>query len=445
MTPVSNQSLGYTYFGFGLGAIQTGLFLYEAMASNAFNRLVVAEVIPEIVSQVRENQGFVNLNIAHITGIEKARLGPLELYDPADAADRQSIVAALAEAHEIGTAVPGVRFYASPGAESLARILAQGLLAKVGDNGPRAVIYTAENHNRAAEILEEQVLGHLDHSIHATVAHKVCFLNTVIGKMSGVITAKGEIDSLGLAPMYPGSQRAFLVEEFNRILVSQVTFPDDNREPPFQRGITSFIEKDNLLPFEEAKLYGHNATHAAGAYLGALLGLQRFAEIASLPGLMEFLRKAFIEESGAALIHRYAGLDALFTPQGYAIYAADLLRRMTNPWLSDTLERVGRDVERKLAWDDRLVGTMRLCLAEGIIPRRYALGTAAALVFLYPGLLDVTEGAEPSLKLLWGSTHRHPTEESQVLALIDAGLTRLRRWHASGWGDLPAFLDDLSK
>ena len=40
-----------TYVGFGFGAIQSGLFLYEAYRSGKFQRLVVAEVIPEVVSE----------------------------------------------------------------------------------------------------------------------------------------------------------------------------------------------------------------------------------------------------------------------------------------------------------------------------------------------------------------------------------------------------------
>jgi mannitol-1-phosphate 5-dehydrogenase len=432
MTPTGDQSPGSTYVGFGLGAIQAGLFLYEAMASKAFQRLVVAEVVPEIVAQVRANQGFIDLNIAHSSGIERARLGPLDVYNPAVAADRQPLIDALAEAYEIGTAVPGLMYYSSSGAVSLSSILARGLQAKLDQDRPRAVIYTAENHNQAAEILREEVLIHLDSSVHSVINKKVCFLNTVIGKMSGVITGKDEIDSLGLIPMFPGSQRAILVEDFNRILISKIAFPDGNDAPCFRRGITSFIEKDNLLPFEEAKLYGHNAAHAAGAYLGALLGLQRMAEIPAIPGLLEFLCRAFIEESGAALIHRYAGLDALFTPEGYACYASDLLDRMTNPWLSDKVERVGRDVQRKLGWDDRLVGVLRLCLAEGVIPRRFALGAAAALAVHNPAvLINLTENAETSLRMLWGPTPRDAAEEEQVFGLINDAVAQLRKWQFS--------------
>ena len=45
-----------TYVGFGFGAIQAGLFLYEAFGSGAFSRLVVAEVVPEVVAAVRREE-----------------------------------------------------------------------------------------------------------------------------------------------------------------------------------------------------------------------------------------------------------------------------------------------------------------------------------------------------------------------------------------------------
>jgi hypothetical protein len=42
-----------TFVGFGFGPIQAGLFLDEAYRSRSFGWLVVAEVLPEIVSAVR--------------------------------------------------------------------------------------------------------------------------------------------------------------------------------------------------------------------------------------------------------------------------------------------------------------------------------------------------------------------------------------------------------
>ena len=58
-----------TFVGFGFGAIQGGLFLYEAFRSGKFGRLVVAEVVPEVVAAVRRAQGRFRVNIATRTGI----------------------------------------------------------------------------------------------------------------------------------------------------------------------------------------------------------------------------------------------------------------------------------------------------------------------------------------------------------------------------------------
>lgn len=419
------------FLGFGLGAIQAGLFLYEAQASGLFDRLVVAEVVPETVRRVRQNNGLVNINIAHPDHIKSVQIGPVEILNPGVEADRQALVDLVTAAREIATAVPGVSFYCnSSGPETISRILAAGLRAKANQGGPQVVIYTAENHNHAAEILQKHILAEIPLAEQASVKRFVCIVNTVIGKMSGVISDPSEMQALNLVPMMPGIERAFLVESFNRILISRIRF----EEPGFQRGITSFIEKDDLLPFEEAKLFGHNATHALGGYLGALLGAKQVADLPAIEGMMDFLRRAFIEESGASLIHRYQGIDPLFTPEGYAGYADDLLKRMVNPFLADQIQRVSRDLDRKLGWDDRLVGTMRLGLSEGIRPARYALGTAAALAALDPACLTDSRNPTERLMTLWKQNPSDP-QVSAVLDLIMEMLGRLRHWHATHAGD----------
>src|ERR1017187_9601975 len=220
-------------------------------------------------------------------------------------------------------------------------------------------------------MLEAAVFDEIPADERARVQERVRFLNTVIGKMSGVISDAGEAQARRLATVTRDSSRVFLVESFNRILVSQVNFPQAAGEPRFERGIAAFVEKEDLLPFEVAKLYGHNATHALAAYLCSLRGLQYIADLRRNPNLLGFIREAFLRESGEALIRKHAGKDRLFTPEGYSEYARDLLERMTNPHLQDTVERVGRDPQRKLGWDDRLVRTLRVALQQRVVPRRY--------------------------------------------------------------------------
>lgn len=430
---------GHTFVGFGFGPIQAGLFLYEAARSGKFARLVIGEVLPELVQAVREAEKSYALNIAHSDRIETASVGPIEIYDPSCESDRSALIEAVCQASEIATAIPSVRQYVSSGAESIHAILAEGLRRKASGSGPRAVVYAAENHNEAAEILQTAVLDEIRAAEQPAIAARVRFLNTVIGKMSRVVGDADEINELQLAPITPAYDRAFLVETFNRILISRIDFSEaggsalSGQSPGrpsgvgrFERALTVFEEKDNLLPFEEAKLYGHNATHALIAYLGALRGIRRIAELRDHRDLFTLVRAAFLEESGEALIRRHAGADPMFTPEGYREFADDLLERMTNPFLLDTVERVGRDTGRKLGWHDRLVGTMRLALKAGIRPSRYGMGAAAALARLDPSFLRSDTPAASLLDPLWRHARPQPEERRAVLGLIEEGARQLR-------------------
>lgn len=428
-----------TYVGFGFGAIQAGLFLLEAFRSGRFGRLVVAEVLPEVVAAVRRAGGHFSVNVAHAERIERVEVGPVEIENPGEAADRDRLVAAVAAAEEIGTALPSTGHYVSGGPAGVHSLLAEGLVRKAGAGGPRAVVYAAENHNRAAEILEAavvEVVGQLDRPV---VGAQVRFLNTVIGKMSGAVSDPEEIRSQNLSPVTPDSHRAFLVEAFNRIQISQVRFDPKAGQEPFSRGIDVFEEKANLLPFEEAKLYGHNALHALAAGVGAMLGAARMADLPAFPGVMAFLGDALIHESGQALIGKYRGVDPLFTEDGYRRYAEDLLERMTNPLLRDTVERVGRDAERKLGWDDRLIGTMRLALQQGVEPRRCAFGAAATLAAIDHGVLEDDFSPTEILDSIWAASSPDRKQRQAVLALVEDGLCRLRAWRAAGLPPLDEF------
>ncbi len=365
-----------TFFGFGFGPIQSALFLYEAFKSGNFSRYVVAEIDPELVHAVRGNGGAYTINIARKGRTDQETVRGIELLNPANASERGQIVAAIAEADELATALPSVSLYDAGGSSSVAQLLAEGLARR----GSRpAVIYTAENHNHAAEIL----LEHLRKRCPAGALDHIQVLNTVIGKMSGVIGEPDDIRQLGLTPMTPRAEKAILVEEFNRILVSRIALPD------FRRGIEVFIEKDDLLPFEEAKLYGHNAVHALIGFLAGLRGLTSMAQAADHPDIMASARRAFVDESGGALVRKYAKLgDPLFTPEGFRGYAEDLLERMVRPNLNDLVARVTRDPLRKLGFEDRLYGTIRLALHHGIVPVHFARGAAAAILMIVrePGL-----------------------------------------------------------
>ena len=83
---------GRTFVGFGFGAIQAGLFVYEAWRSGNFSRLVVAEVVPALVDGVRRHQGRYALNVAAPSGINAHEVGPIEILNPLDERDRRALI-----------------------------------------------------------------------------------------------------------------------------------------------------------------------------------------------------------------------------------------------------------------------------------------------------------------------------------------------------------------
>ena len=94
---------------------------------------------------------------------------------------------------------------------------------------------------------------------------------------------------------------------------------------------------------------------------------------------------------------------------------------MTNPYLRDRTERVIRDTPRKLGWDDRLVGTMRLALDAGVTPRRFALGAAAALK-----TLPSSEDTAGALNALWSAPDQPPGRKVQLIQLVTEAQAKLK-------------------
>ncbi|MGB2865208.1 MAG: hypothetical protein WBC05_17900 [Sedimentisphaerales bacterium] len=360
----------HVFTGFGFGPIQGGLFAKEAFQSGNFKRIVVAEIDADLVDAVRANKASYYVNVAKADGIEPLRIDNVELLNPNVTANRQNLLEVLAQSTEIVTSLPSVNFYEAGQANSVVSLIAEGLN---NSSAKATIIYTAENNNHAAEILEKAV----SEKNAALSKGKVQFLNTVIGKMSRVVTDPVEIAELKLKTIAPGIERAFLVEQFNRILMSRTQIAG------FKPGIKVFIEKDDLLPFEEAKLYGHNAIHSLLGFIGAVKGAKSMTELKDDKVVIQIGREAFLKESGAALIKKYAYLgDQLFTEAGFKDYAEDLLERMTNPYLGDTIARVTRDVVRKLELDGRIFGTIQLAMEYGVEPKNMSLGAIAGVAVL---------------------------------------------------------------
>ena len=371
-----------TFVGIGLGPIQTGIFLAGA-AKGGFDRIVIAEVNDKLKAAVNAVHS-VTVNIAADDRVYSETYQNVEVYNPNDPEDVKKLIEAAAEASELATALPSVKFYAY-----CAPWLREGFAQQ-----PERVrfFYTAENNNHAAEELEKAM---------GVSFPNTYYLNTVIGKMSGVAPASA--DRPGLAP---DAENGHLVEEFNTIYISKCPGIEN-------RKVQNLYVKDDLFPFEDAKLYGHNATHYLLATLGKARGCSTMDEVRAFPALIEIARQAFFNESGSALVKKYAHLnDELFTPAGFKAYVDGLLVRMTNPFLKDAIDRITRDPERKLSWDDRAIGTMRLILSQGIEPVNFAMGAKVAATEWAAG-----EDVKAKLAGLWPQPWT--AEHDKLISLMD--------------------------
>jgi mannitol-1-phosphate 5-dehydrogenase len=139
------------------------------------------------------------------------------------------------------------------------------------------------------------------------------------------------------------------------------------------------------------------------------------SDVGKRDDLMRRALEVFQQEVGPGLIHAHAkGGDPLFSPEGILEYAKDALQRMVNPFLNDPIERVTRDPVRKLGWEDRLIGAMRLALDAGVEPLLLSEGAKIALA---RASKESDVSPQEVLTKIWSA--EAPKEETQaVLSLL---------------------------
>ena len=157
-------------------------------------------------------------------------------------------------------------------------------------------------------------------------------------------------------------------EAFNRLIADAEGAVGQRPELPGLDWVTHFPA------WEERKLYLHNFGHAVLAYHGFAAGFDRLALAMRVKSVRGMVTKA-METAEAAMVARH---PQVFTAEAMSEHGADLRRRFANPSLGDTAYRVGRDLPRKLAPGDRLLGAMRMIIGAGgdASPVRDALAAA---------------------------------------------------------------------
>ena len=222
--------------------------------------------------------------------------------------------------------------------------------------GPLNIII-CENLMDANKVLEGMLKEQLTAEEQAKFDASVGLVEASIGRMVPVQTEE----------MKDGEPMRVCVESYGFLPVDKAAF------------VGGVPEIRNMVPYEpfdfyiKRKLYVHNMGHATCAYLGDQLGLQYIYEAIAVPEVRILVQNAMLE-SAMALSKKY-GADLM----ALQLHITDLLYRFTNAALKDTCQRVGGDPARKLSPADRLIGSSKLILEQGMTPAYIAVGAAAGL------------------------------------------------------------------
>ena len=330
---------------YGGGNIGRGFI--GALLSQSGYRVTFVDVAEPVVKALQE-KGTYPVRYVSTEGYEDVWI---QNVTAVNGNDTEAVAEAIAGCDIMATAV-GARIL-----KFIVPNIVAGLRKRWAAGGGSLNIIICENLMDANKILEGMLKEQLTAEEIALFDKTVGLVEASIGRMVPVQTEE----------MKDGEPMRVCVEKYGFLPVDKAAFKGE------------IPHLSNLVPYEpfdfyiKRKLYVHNMGHATCAYLGDLLGLAYIYQSIALPWVRLIVQNA-MTESAMALAGKYGGdLSAL------QMHIADLLNRFTNAALGDTCQRVGGDPARKLSPEDRLIGSAKLALEQGITPAYIAVGAAAGL------------------------------------------------------------------
>lgn len=203
-----------------------------------------------------------------------------------------------------------------------------------------------ENLRDAARITSEGLKALLPRDF--PLADFAGFSETSIGKMVPVVPEKErEKDPLTV-----------YAEAYNTLILDRRALKNG---VPDVKGLAP---KDNMKAWVDRKSFIHNLGHAALAYFAneCAPSMVYTWEAVQDPELRK-RTEAVMREAGDWLVRTYPNE---FDRDHIRTHALELLDRFGNRSLGDTLQRVGRDLARKLGPEDRVVGALKACHAASL-------------------------------------------------------------------------------
>ncbi len=220
-------------------------------------------------------------------------------------------------------------------------------------------IIVCENMLGANTYLRELVLQHLHGAEAQHFRQCVGMVETCIGRNVPVMTEA----------LQDGDPLRVIAEPYNVLPVDSKTFVGPIPDVKYMKPCHPF---DYYI---QQKLFVYNMAHTLAAYLGNLLHIGLLAEAIRQEDIRRIAVGA-LREAGLALAREHHA-----DPDEIHAFCDELLHRFENRRLGIAVWRVVQDNKRKLSPDDRLAGSLEMCLRNGIAPTHIAVGIAAGYCY----------------------------------------------------------------
>ena len=221
--------------------------------------------------------------------------------------------------------------------EKVIPAIASGLALRYEKNPEAPLdIIIAENMRNAAEFLRESLSSILPNGYP-------------LQSLVGPIMTQADIDKDPLM---------VFAEPYNTLILDGKGFKGPIPE------VTGLAPKDNIKAWVDRKAFIHNLGHATTAYYGFYRHPEAvfLFEVLEDQNVFNFTKEVMLQ---SAEILR-AAYPSDFTENDLLEHIDDLLFRFRNRALRDTLFRVGNDLTRKLAAEDRFMGAIHLAVNAGM-------------------------------------------------------------------------------
>ena len=371
------------HFGAGnIGRGFVGLLLSEAGYEVTF-----ADVADALIDALKGADSYVVHEVGE--GAQDHTVSGFTALNSAQEAD--ALTAAIAAADVVTTAVgPHILKFVAPAIRA-------GIEARSAD-APKVAVMACENAINATDILKAAILG----EDAGDVEQKAIFANTAVDRI--------------VPNQEPGQGLDVTVETYFEWAIEKGPFGANVPDIP---GVTWV---DSLGPYIERKLFTVNTGHAATAYFGYRAGIDKISDVLEDAGIKEQVY-GVLQETKSLLVAKYG-----FEPEVQEAYVQKILKRFANPYLPDTVVRVGRAPARKLSRHERFVGPAAELAERGMSATSLLDAMEAAMVFDVPddpeavqvGDIVLTQDATAAAASLTGLEESHPLFDGVVAAVAKA-------------------------